>query len=236
MNKNVEEYIKFRAGEIRMPEHLKPKKELKGQIYKSDFMERITRTPIWVPQIMWLVIISLFFWYVITRTTLSIEQIALLGLSGFITWTLMEYLVHRFLYHTETNSKAFLKIQFSGHGIHHQHPKDPERLAMPPLPGIVLASVFFGIFWLIMKTPSVFAFFPGFMLGYLCYITMHYYQHVVKSPKYKPWKKLWAHHKAHHYSNPYVAYGVSTRLWDWLFNTMPKKGAKEIHARKTSLQ
>jgi len=236
MNKNVEEYHKFKNGEIRMPEHLKPKKELKSRIYKSDFIERITRTPIWVPQIMWLAISFFFFWYAIAKTSISIEQIALLGLSGFITWTLMEYLVHRFLYHTETNSEAFLKLQFNSHGIHHQYPKDPERLAMPPLPGIILASAFFGIFWSIMGVPFVFAFFPGFMLGYLCYITMHYYQHVVKSPRYKPWKKLWTHHKAHHYSNPYAAYGVSTRLWDWLFNTMPKKSAENIHARKLSRQ
>jgi len=27
MNRNVEEYVRFKKGEIRMPEHLKPKKE-----------------------------------------------------------------------------------------------------------------------------------------------------------------------------------------------------------------
>lgn len=219
-----------------MPGHLKPKKELKGRLYKSDFMERITRTPIWIPQLMWLSISGFFFWYSYTNTSLSIDSILLLGAAGFITWTLMEYLVHRFLYHTETNSDMFLKIQYNGHGIHHQHPKDPDRLAMPPLPGLVLASLFFAVFWTILGTPFIDAFFPGFILGYLCYITMHYYQHVVKSPRYKPWKKLWTHHKAHHYSNPYAAFGVSTRLWDWLFDTMPQKSAKEIHARKLSRQ
>lgn len=232
MKKNVEEYIKFMNGEIRMPEHLKPKKELRGRLYKSDFMERITRTPIWVPQIMWLAISGFFFWYAYSRTSLGLENILLLGFGGFVTWTLAEYLVHRFLYHTESNSDTLIKIQYSGHGIHHQHPKDPERLAMPPLPGLLLGSLFFGLFWMIMGTPFVLAFFPGFMLGYLCYITMHYYQHVVKSPRYKPWQKLWTHHKAHHYSNPYAAFGVSTRLWDWLFHTMPRKSAEEIHARK----
>ena len=160
------------------------------------------------------------------KTDLSVLNIAILGTLGFVTWTFLEYVIHRFAYHTETNSEGFLKFQHSGHGIHHQHPKDPERLAMPPVPGVILASMFFALFSLALGAKAL-AFFPGFMLGYLCYITMHFYQHRIKSPKYKPWQRLWTHHKAHHYSNPYKAFGVSTRLWDWLFGTMPEKGKRK---------
>ncbi len=226
MKENMVEYLAFKRGERRMPSHLKPRKEEKGRLYQSDLMERLSRTPIWLPQLLWLAVSAEFFWLALERTQLLVWQIIVLGIAGFITWTLIEYLVHRFLYHTETESDFFLKLQFNGHGIHHQHPKDPERLAMPPLPGIILASVFFGIFWLIMQQKAM-AFFPGFMLGYLCYITMHYFQHRIKSPKYKPWQRLWVHHKAHHYSNPYKAFGVSTRFWDYVFDTMPKKDTEE---------
>lgn len=211
-----------------MPSHLKPKKEERGRLYENPFMERITRTPIWVPQLLWLSVSIVFFWYSASAIAYPTTKIISLGIAGFITWTFMEYVVHRFLYHTETNSDGFLNFQHKGHGFHHQHPKDPERLAMPPIPGIIISSLFFVLFYLIMKT-AAFAFFPGFMLGYLCYITMHYYQHRVKSPRYKPWQRLWVHHKVHHYSNPYSAYGVSARFWDWLFNTMPKKSARTRH-------
>jgi len=172
-----------------------------------------------------LTISGIFFWIAFFRTNILPYQIIILGLAGFITWTLTEYIVHRFLYHTETESDILYDIQYKGHGFHHLYPKDPERLAMPPVPGLVLSSLFLGLFYLAMGTYT-FAFFPGFMLGYNCYITMHYFQHVVKSPKYKPWKRLWSHHKAHHYSNPYAAFGVSTRLWDWVFSTMPNKSLK----------
>ena len=225
MKENVDQYLKFKNKEIRMPSHLKPKKELSGKLYESAFMERITRTPIWVPQIMWSIIIIVFFWMAYTMTDIPPYQIGLLGIAGFITWTLTEYFGHRFLYHTETESDTLYKIQYKGHVFHHLYPKDPERLAMPPIPGLVFFSVFLGLFYLIMGTYAL-AFFSGFMLGYNCYITVHYFQHVVKSPRYKPWKKLWTHHKAHHYSNPYAAFGVSTRLWDWIFMTMPNKGEK----------
>ena len=138
----------------------------------------------------------------------------------------MEYIIHRFVYHTETHSEGYTQFQESLHSNHHHYPKDPERLAMPPVPGLVLGSLFFGFFYLIMGIYA-FAFFPGFILGFDAYITLHYYQHLIKSPKYKPWKKLWQHHKAHHYSNPYSAFGVSTRLWDYVFGTMPKASNKK---------
>ncbi|MCK5104329.1 MAG: sterol desaturase family protein, partial [Cyclobacteriaceae bacterium] len=222
---NLEQYLKFKKGEIRMPAHLKPQKELSGKLYESAFMERITRTPIWVPQVLWLTISAVFFWIAFTKTEILTYQILILGIAGFVTWTLTEYIVHRFLYHTESNSNVLYDIQYKGHGFHHLYPKDPERLAMPPVPGLVLSLIFLGLFYLIMDSYAL-AFFPGFMLGYNCYITMHYFQHVVKSPMYKPWQKLWTHHKAHHYSNPYAAFGVSTRLWDYVFGTMPQKSKK----------
>ncbi|MCK5281663.1 MAG: sterol desaturase family protein [Cyclobacteriaceae bacterium] len=225
MKENLEQYLKFKKGEIRMPAHLKPQKELSGKLYESAFMERITRTPIWIPQVLWLTISTVFFWIATTKTEILPFHILILGIAGFVTWTLTEYIVHRFLYHTESNSDVLYDIQYKGHGFHHLYPKDPERLAMPPVPGLVLFSIFFGLFYLLLGSYSL-AFFPGFMLGYNCYITMHYFQHVVKSPMYKPWQKLWTHHKAHHYSNPYAAFGVSTRLWDYVFGTVPQKSKK----------
>lgn len=226
MKKNVEEYLAFKNGEIRMPSHLRPSKVVKGVLYKSSLMETITRAPIYVTQFMWIVIIVLFLYASLFRINISIGQMALQFIIGMLTWTFLEYMIHRFVYHTETNSDAFIKLQFTMHTIHHQHPKDSDRLAMPPLPGLILGSIFLTIFYLIMGKYA-FAFFPGFLFGYLMYITLHYYQHIVKSPKYKPWQRLWVHHKGHHYSNPYSAFGVSTRLWDWVFGTMPPKTKKE---------
>ncbi len=222
MNKNVEEYLKFLKGEVRMPAHLKPKKDENAKLYKNRFVEFVSKSPFWVPHVMWIVLFLVFLYISIFHTSLTLLEIGLAGFGGFLTWTFMEYIVHRFLYHTEVDSDDFLQFQMSMHGNHHHYPKDPERLAMPPIPGLIIAALLLGLFYLIMGTYA-FAFFPGFIIAYDAYITLHYYQHRVKSPKYKPWKALWRHHKAHHYSNPYAAFGVSTRLWDWVFGTMPKK-------------
>jgi sterol desaturase/sphingolipid hydroxylase (fatty acid hydroxylase superfamily) len=222
MKKNVEDFLAFKNGEIKMPRHLKPqKKEYGGRLFKNDFMEKFTRTPIWIPQIMFIVLSVLVLRYGYINTNTPLITTFFIMFAGFISWSLAEYLVHRFLYHTETNSDTLTRIQHNGHSIHHLYPKDPTRLAMPPLPAIVLSSLFFGLFWLIMGKFSFF-FWPGFMWGYLAYITFHFAQHRFRIPKYPPLRRLWKQHLVHHYKNPYVAYGVSTQLWDFVFGTMAK--------------
>jgi sterol desaturase/sphingolipid hydroxylase (fatty acid hydroxylase superfamily) len=229
MSKNVEEYLEFKKGKTRMPEHLKARKEERAKLYKNKFIEFLSRAPFGVSNTMWVIVAIIFYWLTITRVELSLANIIIFSLIGFLFWTIMEYILHRFVYHTETNSEGYTQFQENLHSNHHHYPKDPERLAMPPVRELVLGALFFGFFYLAMGIYA-FAFFPGFILGYDAYITLHYYQHRVKSPKYKPWKKLWQHHKAHHYSNPYSAFGVTTRLWDYIFGTMPKASNKKRQA------
>lgn len=222
MEKNVEQYEAFRRGEIKMPDHLALRKEPTGTLFKNKFMEKLTRTGIQAPIIMHLTISSFLFWYGLSNYGIPVPRALLLIMCGFVFWTFAEYMVHRFLYHTESNSRFLFNLQHKAHGIHHQFPKDPTRLAMPPVPGLVLSGLFMLVFWLVLGSNAL-VFFPGFMLGYLTYISMHYAQHVVQSPTYKPFRLLWKHHAVHHYVDPYVAHGVSTRLWDFVFGTMPKK-------------
>ena len=204
-----------------IPLHLKPRSEEKGPLFKNKFMEKITRSPIEVPVAMHTCISIGFLYYSIVYVQISLVMVIILFLAGILSWTLAEYVVHRGVYHTKTNSKWWLKLQHAGHGIHHQYPRDRDRLAMPPLPAIFLITLFFGLFWLIGGVYA-FAFFPGFLFGYVLYISFHYAQHRFKPPKFGPWKKLWKHHAFHHYKYPETkAFGVSTRLWDFVFGTMP---------------
>lgn len=226
MKKNVEEYLAYKRGETRMPDHLRVRREPTGPLFKNPFMERLTRTGIFTPIVMHIAINSFLFWYGIARVGINLKTGIFLFAGGFFFWTFAEYIVHRFLYHTETNSGLLFSIQHSAHGIHHQHPKDPTRLAMPPVPAIFASGLFFLVFWLVMRN-YVFTFFPGFIIGYLVYISMHYAQHRIIMPKYPPLKKLWQHHIVHHYKDPYSAYGVSTRLWDFVFGTMPEEDSRK---------
>lgn len=204
----------------RIPEHLKPRNVGTDALFTNGLMEKLTRTHISVPVTMHLIIVGLFIYFFSGR----FELLTYLGLffGGWLTWTLAEYWVHRWLYHVKTENKLLLKIQHMGHGIHHQYPKDPTRLAMPPAPALILISIFFGIFYLVMQNYA-FAFFPGFLLGYVLYISLHYMQHLYRPPKFAPLNRLWKWHALHHYKYPETkAFGVSTNLWDIVFRTQPR--------------
>jgi len=204
-----------------IPEHLRPRKEETSELFKQGWLEKITRTSLMVPVLMHNIIAICFLYYVILVVKIPLLTVAVLFILGGLFWTFTEYWVHRSGYHCQTNSKWLLKIQHMGHGIHHQHPKDADRLAMPPLPALLLISLLFGLFWMIGGIYAV-AFFPGFLVGYMLYIVLHYAQHRYKAPGFLWFKKLWKHHALHHYKYPETkAFGVSTRIWDYVFGTMP---------------
>ena len=119
------------------------------------------------------------------------------------------------------------RFHFIMHGSHHLFPRDQERLLMPPVPGIIMASllfmIFFGIFSLLGAPIYTWAFFPGFFLGYLLYSFLHRATHIMKPPK--RFKYLWRHHSLHHYKYPDKAFGVSNTFWDRVFGTMPPKNS-----------
>jgi sterol desaturase/sphingolipid hydroxylase (fatty acid hydroxylase superfamily) len=89
---------------------------------------------------------------------------------------------------------------------------------MPPIPSLILASFFFSLQYLILGKMA-FMFFPGFILGYLIYGSMHYAIHAW-NPPFQFMKPLWRNHHLHHYKDEHRGFGVSTTFWDRLFGTM----------------
>jgi sterol desaturase/sphingolipid hydroxylase (fatty acid hydroxylase superfamily) len=141
--------------------------------------------------------------------------------AGLLLFTLMEYVFHRFVYHSGDDYMAEENWQYKVHGVHHDHPTDKDLLAMPIPLAILLSAIFFGLFWLMMKENSFF-FWPGFFTGYAAYLYVHYIVHTRKPPQ-NAFKILWTHHHLHHYVYDDKAYGVSSPLWDVIFGTMPPK-------------
>ena len=143
-----------------------------------------------------------------------------LFLAGLFTWTLFEYSIHRFLFHYLAETSRGKKIVYAIHGVHHEYPRDKERLFMPPVPSIIIASIFFLFFYAIMDWNSL-GFFPGFIFGYLIYGSMHFAIHAYAPPRFL--KALWRNHHLHHYKCPDKGFGVSSVLWDVFFRSVPEK-------------
>lgn len=204
-----------------MEKEVKPKHKGTKKMFDNPLLERMSRTHIAVPITIFITISLGLLYYAFIYTTLSPLLIPFLFLSGFLFFSLLEYMAHRFLFHMETNTSIKKKIQYSLHGVHHEFPKDKDRLAMPPPVSLVLAFSFFCLFYALMNT-NVFGFLPGMLTGYASYLFVHYIVHAYQPPK-NFFKSLWVNHAIHHYKDNSVVFGVSSPLWDYIFGTMPKK-------------
>src|SRR5688572_21401820 len=189
-----------------------------AQLFRNPYLEMLTKAN---PLVIWGIylpfIIGLPF-YAVNAQGFTVLRTIVLYLGGMFFWTLFEYLAHRFLFHWITESKRAQKFVYIMHGNHHHYPRDRDRLFMPPLPSLILASVIFGIMYLAMGGYA-YPFFPGFMLGYLLYASMHYAIHAW-NPPFRWMKPLWRNHHLHHYKNEHNGFGVSSTIWDHVFGTM----------------
>jgi len=192
----------------------------KGQarLFENRYLEILTKSHPLVIWALYLPIIAWLTYHSATELQFAGWRIALTFFAGMFFWTFFEYLMHRFIFHWISESPRAQKFIYVMHGNHHHYPRDRERLFMPPLPSLLLASIIFGLMYLVMRN-NAFMFFPGFMLGYLLYGSMHYAIHAW-NPPFKWMKPLWRNHHLHHYKDEEHGFGVSTTLWDRVFGTM----------------
>jgi sterol desaturase/sphingolipid hydroxylase (fatty acid hydroxylase superfamily) len=189
-----------------------------AQLFKNSYIEYLTKTHPLVIWGMYLPIIISLPIYCTQRLHFTVNTSILIFIAGCTFWTLTEYVLHRFLFHHHPKTEKGKRINYLLHGNHHEYPRDKQRLFMPAAPSLIIASAFLLLFYIFMRSYA-FAFFPGFMLGYLIYGTMHYAIHAW-NPPFKWMKPLWRNHHLHHYKHSDQGFGVSSTLWDRVFGTM----------------
>ncbi|CCU83186.1 Sphingolipid alpha-hydroxylase/fatty acid hydroxylase/SCS7 [Blumeria hordei DH14] len=187
----------------------------------GNFLEPLSKTAWWVVPMVWLPPVT--YGTYISRTGFSsiIEETSY-WMLGLFLWTLIEYFLHRFLFHLDKllpDNRAALTLHFLLHGIHHYLPMDKLRLVMPPALFLILATPFwklshFVFYWNWSIATTVFC---GGIFGYICYDLTHYFLHHKKLPSY--WRELKKYHLQHHYMDYENGFGVTSRFWDVVFGT-----------------
>ncbi len=199
-------------------------KDESPQLFKNKQLETLTKvhpvTPliVFVPVVIYSFIVQM---KTISSWSLAFEVLA----SGFLVWTLFEYLLHRFIFHWEPENKIGKYMHFLFHGIHHDYPRDSKRLVMPPTVGIIAAALLYFLFGRIMPHYWLNGFFSGFMIGYLCYDMAHFAIHHFNF-KSRWFIELRNNHFMHHYNDHTSNFGVSSPLWDYILMTVHKKQQK----------
>jgi cyclopropane-fatty-acyl-phospholipid synthase len=133
-------------------------------------------------------------------------QFAALALAGLAGWTVIEYGLHRFVFHGLQPFAAW-------HAQHHQRPT--ARIATPTLLTVAMFAVLvFLPAFLMLGAWRAAALMLGVLAGYLFYaVTHHATHHWRGSSRWLRQRKRWhaRHHQAH---RPAECFGVTTSLWD----------------------
>ena len=145
-------------------------------------------------------------------------DLVLVGVAG---WTLLEYLVHRIVFHRYSVGRRL-------HQLHHDHPNDPdaERSSLST-PLIASPTGFLLIVTAGLEDGS--AIFAGLLLGYLAFIVVHYAVHRWPiEPNSWLYSAKIRHLTHHRFEN--CNYGVTTSFWDIVFRTNARIIGERIRA------
>lgn len=187
----------------------------------GNFLEPLSKTPWWVIPIVWLPPVT-YGTYLASFGCASILEEAMYWGLGLFLWTLVEYILHRFLFHLDKflpDNRVALTLHFLLHGIHHYLPMDKLRLVMPPTLFLALATPFWKLahaifYWNWSIATAVYC---GGIFGYICYDLTHYFLHHKTLPAY--WRDLKKYHLQHHFMDYENGFGVTSRFWDQIFGT-----------------
>jgi len=132
-------------------------------------------------------------------------------LLGLAAWTLVEYLLHRFVFH-------HAPVLSDLHERHHHHPL--ELIGTPAWISVAAAAlgVAAPLYYLIGAEPAA-AMTSGLMTGYLAYVFVHYATHHFEAQPDSYLYRARLRHAAHHYRGGDVNFGVTTAFWDHIFGT-----------------
>ena len=198
-----------------------PKATGQKKVFKYKGLEVFTKTHSYIPVSLFIIAGIVLTVYAFNNQILTIPELLISYLAGLIMFTFVEYMMHRYVFHMALTTSIRKKTQYLFHGVHHEYPRDKDRLAMPPLASIALALIIFGLMNLVLGRWS-YGFVAGFLNGYALYLFVHYIVHAWKMPQNKL-KTLWLFHNIHHYQDETVAFGVSSPFWDYVFGTLPNK-------------
>lgn len=185
-------------------------------IFATPLLDRFTRVHPATPPAVFLPAIGVF-------VGLSVQRQAVLAVvaeiaAGYVFWTLVEYWLHRIVFHFEPEKGIGARLHWMIHGVHHDHPYDPRRLVMPPLLSVPLGAAFLGAFVLALGPDRAWGVSVGFFAGYLLYDMTHYALHH-RRPKSRVGKWLRELHMRHHFEDDERGFGVSVPWWDMVFGT-----------------
>jgi dihydroceramide fatty acyl 2-hydroxylase len=144
-------------------------------------------------------------------------------LSGVFSWTLIEYFLHRHVFHWTQVKEPWRTLASGLHMAHHRSANTEDLIIAPPVSSLIFGSLVYLLFALITLSFATAALMEiGVFLGYIAYEWVHYGAHRFQ-PRSPIGKYLKQYHLRHHFKEPQRVFGVTTPLWDFVFGTAPTR-------------
>lgn len=168
---------------------------------------------------------------VVTRSeALSWGASSVLLTSGILSWGLLEYGLHRFVFHYNARSELGRKFVYAMHWSHHENPGATDRLFSSLLISAPVATAYLLLAWITtgsLRAASLL--FTGLVVGYFYYEWLHYRSHHSKA-RLRFFRYLKKYHLLHHHQTPEMRFGVTSPLFDIVFGTFqpvsPQRGTR----------
>jgi dihydroceramide fatty acyl 2-hydroxylase len=198
----------------------------RSRMFDSDFFEFFSKVHPSTPFVLYIPAGLFIFGYALSSGVTTLGWAAAMLPVGWFSWQLMEYFLHKTLFHWEGSGPFSRRMHEILHGYHHKYPDDDNRLVMPIGASLPLAVVIAGGLWLAHAPYATVPFWVGLLFGYLWYDFTHWSTHFRK-PLTDWGKRMRSHHMAHHFAVPDKNYGISHMWLDRLLGTMRVRETKD---------
>jgi sterol desaturase/sphingolipid hydroxylase (fatty acid hydroxylase superfamily) len=157
--------------------------------------------------------------FLAARAKLPSWHILGLLIFGVLSWGLIEYVLHRFIFHYHARSRLGVKLLYQVHLSHHESPDAINKLFASLLLSMPIASAYWLVAWGVTCSWAAASYlFIGMAGGYFYYEWLHFQCHHRKS-RLRLLRYLRKYHLLHHYKTPDLRFGVTSPLFDLLFGT-----------------
>lgn len=154
-----------------------------------------------------------------TSNNFTWRQNTILITAGALSWGLIEYGLHRFVFHYRARSDFGRKILYAAHLSHHEDPNARDRLVASPLLSLPIATAYYLVVLLITRSLHAASYlYAGMTAGYFCYEWLHFQAHH-RRPRIRVLRYLKKYHLQHHHQTPELRFGVTSPLFDVLLGT-----------------
>ena len=133
--------------------------------------------------------------------------------GGWLTWTFLEYILHRFHMHKKNAHSSLAET----HHYHHTHPTEIV-ISHAQRAGMILFLLIVCVIAFTLN--NYFTYAAGICFGIVGYFMMHKILH--RKIAQRLFKRLVKYHIYHHCKYPNNCFGISVPWWDDLFGTVPK--------------